>query len=147
MTSFQGFAELCQKVEGVSSTLEKIDIVAAFLAELEEPELAIASNFVMGTVFPPGSDLVMGVGPSILYEALIKACGCTMSQVSEMLRATGDPGLVASKVVEKRRPLNFASFIGSDTISISDVYQRFQAIARASGRRSHEVKVKNLQFL
>jgi DNA ligase-1 len=147
MTSFQGFAELCQKVEGVSSTLEKIDIVAAFLRELEEPELAIASNFVMGTVFPTGSDLVMGVGPSILYEALIRACGCPMSQVSEMLRATGDPGLVASKIVEKRRPLNFASFIGGDAISISDVYQRFQAIARASGRRSHEVKIKNLQFL
>jgi DNA ligase-1 len=147
MTSFQGFAELCQKVEGVSSTLEKIDIVAAFLRELEEPELAIASNFVMGTVFPPGSDLVMGVGPSILYEALVRACGCPMSQVSEMLRATGDPGLVASKIVEKRRPLNFASFMGGDTISISDVYQRFQAIARASGRRSHEVKIKNLQFL
>ena len=147
MTSFQGFAELCQKVEGVSGTLEKIDIVAAFLAELEEPELAVASNFVMGTVFPPGSDLVMGVGPSILYEALIKACGCPASLVMEMLRATGDPGLVASKIVEKRRPLNFAAFMGGDQISITDVYQRFLAIARASGRKSHEVKVKNLQFL
>ncbi len=147
MTSFQGFAELCQKVEGVSGTLEKIDIVAAFLAELEETELAVASNFVMGTVFPPGSDLVMGVGPSILYEALIKACGCPASLVLEMLRATGDPGLVASKIVEKRRPLNFAAFMGGDQISITDVHQRFLAIARASGRKSHEVKVKNLQFL
>ncbi len=147
MTSFQGFAELCQKVEGVSSTLEKIDLVAAFLAGQEEPELAIASNFVMGTVFPPGSDLVMGVGPSILYEALTRACGCSAEEVSDMLRATGDPGLVASKIVEKRRPLNFAAFIGVDQITISDVYQRFLAMARASGRRSHDVKMKNLQFL
>ena len=147
MTSFQGFAELCQKVEGVSSTLEKIDIVAAFLAELEEPELAIASNFVMGTVFPPGSDLVMGVGPSILYEALIRACGCPMSQVSEMLRATGDPGLVAYQVVAKKRPIGFAVFIGGYSLTISDVYQRFLAISKASGKRSQDAKVKNLQYL
>lgn len=147
MTSFQGFAELCQRVEGVSSTLEKIDLVAAFLAGLEEPELAIASNFVMGTIFPPGSDLVVGVGPSILYEAIIRACGCSADFVSELLRETGDPGLVASKVVEKRRPQNFASFMGSDQISISDVYQRFLAVSKASGRKSHELKVKNLQYL
>jgi DNA ligase-1 len=147
MTSFQGFAELCQKVEGVSSTLEKIDIVAAFLAELEEPELAIASNFVMGTVFPPGSDLVMGVGPSILYEALIRACGCPMSQVSEMLRATGDPGLVAYQVVAKKRPIGFAVFIGGYSLTITDVYQRFLAISKASGKRSQDAKVKNLQYL
>ncbi len=147
MTSFQGFAELCQKVEGVSSTLEKIDIVAAFLAELEEPELAIASNFVMGTVFPPGSDLVMGVGPSILYEALIRACGCPAEQVSEMLRATGDPGLVAYQVVAKKRPIGFAVFIGGYSLTISDVYQRFLAISKASGKRSQDAKVKNLQYL
>lgn len=147
MTSFSIFSELCQRVEGVSSTLEKIDLVAAFLATLEEAELAIASNFVMGTVFPPGSDLVMGVGSSILYDALQRACGCPAEQIEDMLRATGDPGLVASKVVEKRKPLNFAAFTGGDQLSIAEVFQRFLAVAKASGKKSHEVKVKNLQFL
>ncbi len=147
MTGFQAFAELCHQVEGISSTLEKVDLVAAFLAGLDEAELAVASNFVMGTVFPPGSDLAMGVGPSILYDSLTRACGCTAEFVSELLRETGDPGLVASKVVEKRRPQNFASFIGGDTISISDVYQRFLAVSRAAGKKSHDLKVKNLQYL
>lgn len=147
MTLFLSFAKLCQSVEGVSATLEKIDLVAAFLAELNEAELAISSNFVMGVIFPPGMDLVLGVGPSILYEALIRACGCKPDEVEEMLRATGDPGIVASKVVEKRRPFNFAAFTGSDDLSISDVYQRFLDIARASGKKSQETKIKNLQYL
>lgn len=147
MTSFLAFAELCRKVEGVSGTLEKIDLVAAFLAGLDEADLAISSNFVMGTVFPPSSDLVMGVGPSILYEALERACGCPEVQIQEMLRATGDAGLVASKIVEKRRPQNFASFTGQDQLSMSDVYQRFLAVAKAAGKRSQDAKVKNLQFL
>jgi len=64
-----------------------------------------------------------------------------------MLRATGDPGLVAAGVVQRRKPLGFASFIGGEQLSISEVYQRFLAIAHASGKRSHDTKIKNLQFL
>jgi DNA ligase-1 len=147
MTSFQRFAELCQKVEGVSGSLEKIDLVAAFLADLDESELSIASSFIMGTLFSPSLDLVIGVGPSILYEALARACGCSMEQISDMLRATGDPGLVAAAVVEKRKPIGFAAFLGEESLSITDVYQRFLEVARASGKRSQGAKVKNLQFL
>ncbi len=147
MTGFLGFAKLCQKVEAVSSSLEKIDLVAAFLAGLDEAELAVASNFVMGTVFPPGSDSVMGVGPSILYESLARSCGCTAGQILDMLRETGDPGLVAASVVERRKPIGFGAFTGEVDLSISDVYQRFQAVARSSGRRSQDARIKNLQFL
>ncbi|MGA9097843.1 MAG: ATP-dependent DNA ligase [Methanotrichaceae archaeon] len=148
MTSFLSFAKLSKSVEEVSATLEKIDLVAAFLGGLDdEGELAITSNFVMGVIFPPSMDLELGVGPSILYEALIRACGCPMSEVEDLLRATGDPGIVASKVVEKRKPLNFTAFVGSDDLSISDVYQRFLDIARSSGKKSQEAKIKNLQYL
>ena len=146
MTSFLKFAELCQKVEGTSGSLDKIDLVAAFVKELEDGELAIASNFVMGTVFPD-SETVLGVGPSILYEALARACGCTSDQIQETLRATGDPGLVAYAVAEKRRPLNLAAFGRTDALTITDVFERFVSISRASGKRSQEAKVKNLQFL
>jgi len=147
MTSFLAFAQLCATVEAVSGSLEKIDLVAAFLAGLDEAELSIASCFVMGTVFSPGLDLDLGVGPSILYEALARACGCPAGQISDMLRTTGDPGLVAAGIVEKRRPLGFAAFLDSEALSITDVYERFLAIARASGKRSQDSKIKNLQFL
>jgi len=146
MTSFLGFAQLCRDVEAISGTLDKIDRVAAFLKELDDAELVIASNFVMGVVFPP-SDLVLGIGPSLLYEALTKACGCNQDQISEMLRATGDPGLVAFRAVERRRPQNFAAFLGNDHLSITDVINRFTVIARSSGKKSQDSKVKNLQYL
>ena len=147
MTSFLAFAKLCQNVEAVSGSLEKIDLVAAFLEDLDEAELSVACSFIMGMLFPPNLDLVMGVGPRILYEALAKACGCPVEQISDMLRSTGDPGLVAAGIVEKRRPIGFAAFQEAEPLSIADVYERFVAIARASGKRSQDVKVKNLQFL
>lgn len=131
----------------MNSTLEKIDLVAAFLAELDAQELAVVPNFIMGSVITPGSDLVMGVGPSILYEALKRSGGCSSDQISEWLRVTGDIGLVAFQVVEKKKPIGFAAFTGENQISISELHKRFLDIAKASGKRSQDIKTKNLQYL
>ena len=147
MSSFLSFAELCQRVEGVSGSLEKVDLVAAFLKNLDDDELAVASGFIMGDLFSPSLDLVMGVGPSILYEAMARACGCSTERISDMLRATGDPGLVASAAVDKKKPIGFAAFIKDEPLSIKEVYQRLVAVARASGKGSQDAKVKNLQYL
>ncbi len=141
------FAELCQRVEGVSGSLEKIDLVAAFLKNLDDDDLAVASGFIMGDLFSPSMDLVMGGGPSILYEAMARACGCSTERISDMLRATGDPGLVASAAVDKKKPIGFAAFIKDEPLSIKEVYQRLVAVARASGKGSQDAKVKNLQYL
>jgi DNA ligase-1 len=54
---------------------------------------------------------------------------------------------VAYAVAEKRRPLNLAAFGRTDALTITDVFERFVSISRASGKRSQETKVKNLQFL
>jgi len=147
MSSFLSFAELCQRVEGVSGSLEKIDLAAAFLKNLNDDELAVASGFIMGDLFSPSLDLVMGVGPSILYEAMARACGCSTERISDMLRATGDPGLVASAAVDKKKPIGFAAFIKDEPLSIKEVYRRLVAVARASGKGSQDAKVKNLQYL
>ena len=151
MTSFLDFAALCQKVEETSGSLDKIDLVAAFLGTLDEAELAVCCNYIMGTLFPPGLDLDLGVGPSILYQALAKACGCPIAQVTDLLRATGDPGLVAAGMVEKKRPQGLSAFLdGNESeslLSIIEVHDRFLAMARSSGRRSQDIKIKNLQFL
>ena len=64
-----------------------------------------------------------------------------------MLRATGDPGLVASAAVDKKKPIGFAAFIKDEPLSIKEVYQRLVAVARASGKGSQDAKVKNLQYL
>ncbi len=101
----------------------------------------------MGDLFSPSLDLVMGVGPSILYEAMARACGCSTERISDMLRATGDPGLVASAAVDKKKPIGFAAFIKDEPLSIKEVYQRLVAVARASGKGSQDAKVKNLQYL
>lgn len=144
MTGFARFAELCERISQTSGSLDKTEILASFLSDLEPDDLRIAAGFVMGVVIP-GTEL--GVGPSLLYESISRATGLSSDAVKELLRATGDPGLVAYRAVERRKPLTLAAFSGSDGLEIKDVYQRFLSIAKASGRGSQDIRVKNLQYM
>ncbi|MBN1324393.1 MAG: ATP-dependent DNA ligase [Methanotrichaceae archaeon] len=144
MTSFLQFAELCQKVQEVSGNLDKVDLVSSFLEDLDDRELGIAASFLMSTLIP---EQELGVGPSILYGSIAKAAGLNPATITDLLRKTGDVGLVAQHAISERRPLTLASFAESEPLAISEVYERFQAIAKAVGRGSQDAKAKNLQFL
>lgn len=147
MTCFLQFAKLCQQIEAVSGSLEKTAMLASFLTELDEEELGIIPTFVMGSPFPASSPMLLGVGPSTLYEALSKATGCSLAKINERLRKTGDVGAVAAETVGKRLQPTFATFMGHNQLSISDVHKRFLDIARASGKKSQGAKMKNLQYI
>lgn len=147
MTSFLGFAELCKKIEEISGSIEKTDLLATFLSDLDEAELLVVPSFVTGSVFPASSKHLLGVGPSTLYDALAKAGGSSTKEIQDILRRTGDVGAVAAEVVAKGRPSTLSSFIGGDSLSILDVYSRFLEIVRASGKRSQGVKMKHLRYL
>ncbi len=147
MTSFESFSELCRKIEGIGSSLEKTALLASFLSELDEEELLVVPSFVMGSPFPASSEMLLGVGPSTLYDSLSKATGSSPAKIKEILRRTGDVGAVAAEVVRKRKPSTLSAFIEADTLSILEVYSRFVDLARASGKRSQAVKAKHLRYL
>jgi DNA ligase-1 len=54
-------------------------------------------------------------------------------------------------MVEKKRPQGLSAFLGGNEseslLSIIEVQDRFAAMARTSGKRSQDIKIKNLQFL
>ena len=147
MTSFDSFAELCARIEEIGGSIEKADLLASFLRDLEEEELSVVPSFVMGSPFPASSDLLLGVGPSTLYDALSKAFGAAPAEVQELLRRTGDVGAVAAELAKKGRSSTLSTFIEGERLTILEVHSRFLLIARASGRRSQTAKMKHLRYL
>jgi len=135
------------KIEGIGGSIEKTALLASFFSELDEAELLVVPSFVMGSAFPASSEMLLGVGPSTLYEALSKATGASSAEINGILRRTGDVGAVAAEVVEKRKPATLSAFIKADSLSILDVHSRFLELARASGKRSQGVKMKHLRYL
>lgn len=150
MTSFQDFADLCHRVEGISSSLEMTQVVAEFLSDMDDDELEIMSRFIMGQVFPVWSPLQLGIGPSLLYTSISKASGRPVKHIVNLVKKTGDVGLAAKEALSgyNKTQATFAVFEREESVlSLKEVHTRFTDIARMSGKGSQTSKVKHLQFM
>ncbi|NKQ38458.1 MAG: ATP-dependent DNA ligase [Methanosarcinales archaeon] len=151
MTSFKDFSNVCEIVDTLTSSLEITDVVACFLKSIEsQEEISIAVYFMLGKVFPEWSDKEIGIGVGILYSALSKASNTTVEEIEEIVRTTGDIGKAASIVLDnnQKKQVTFASFSEDKVdLSLKNVYERFDMIAKASGTRSQSEKIKHLRYL
>ncbi len=150
MTSFRDFSRACKTIEATSGSLDMSSQVAGLLQQVTPEELPIVTHFVMGEIFPAWSSEEIGVGAGILYNALARSAGVSISDIKEIVRETGDIGETAVQALKKvsSGQATFSSFTGgSDELSILEVFERFKEISRASGKGSQTSKIKNLQYL
>ncbi len=145
MTSFEEFAKVCRKIEGISGSLEMTSVVAEFFKQVDDDELEIVTRFIMGTVFPVWSEEQLGIGPNLLYSAISRASSLPVRRIEEFVKETGDVGLAAEKAIASRK--DRSGFFSEGELSIREVYERFQRISRLTGKGSQDAKVKNLQYL
>ncbi len=150
MTSFRKFAETCQSIEKILSTIDTTNKVADLLMKVSVEELSLATHFIMSEVFPTWGGKQLGIGTSLLYASLSKASGMSIRSIESLVRTTGDIGDTALLILKEKQKnqITFSSFLEEQPeLSITEVYQRFKKASEASGKGSQEVKVKNLQFL
>lgn len=150
MTSFREFAETCQAIEKISSTIDTTSRVADLLKKVDIKELPIATHFIMSEVFPAWSGEQLGIGTSLLYVSLSRASGMPVKSIESLIRTTGDIGDTALLILKEKRKnqVTFSSFFEEQPdLSITEVYNRFKIASEASGKGSQDIKIKNLQFL
>ena len=150
MTSFREFAETCQAIEKISSTIDTTSRVADLLKKVDVEELPIATHFIMSEVFPAWSGEQLGIGTSLLYVSLSRASGMPVKSIESLIRTTGDIGDTALLILKEKRKnqVTFSSFFEEQPdLSITEVHNRFKIASEASGKGSQDIKIKNLQFL
>ena len=145
MTSFKIFADLCERLERISSSLEMTSVVASFLKEVDNSELEIATRFIMGNVFPVWTEKELGIGTGLLYAAIAKTSSLPVKRIEELVKETGDVGKTAEKAIANRK--GHFDLFSEEELSIQDVFSRFLKIADLSGKGSQDAKIKNLQYL
>ena len=137
MTSFREFAETCQAIEKISSTIETTNKVADLLKKVDVEELPVATHFIMSEVFPAWSGEQLGIGTSLLYVSLSKASGMSIHSIESLVRTTGDIGDTALLILKEKRKnqVTFSSFFEEKPeLSITEVYRRFKIASEASGK-------------
>src|SRR5271155_5032039 len=86
------FAHTCAAIASTASKLEKVALVAAYLRELDDADLAPAARFFTGNPFAHADERSLGLGWRTLVAAAHAAWGVEGTALSEAYRATGDLG-------------------------------------------------------
>ncbi|MEM3505037.1 MAG: ATP-dependent DNA ligase, partial [Archaeoglobaceae archaeon] len=135
---FKEFAEFCESIEKISSTLELTARIADFLKKIEDNEdLYNVVLFIMGKIYPPWDEKELGVGIGLLYEALENVSGKKRGEIEDMVRELGDLGLVSERLIRERKMLT----LEFEEMTIKRLREIFDEIAESSGEGSRKKKI------
>ncbi|MDO9523490.1 MAG: ATP-dependent DNA ligase [Methanocorpusculum sp.] len=140
---FVEFAAICNTIEETSSRLATADILAEKFPSLTEEELPVFVRFMRGKLFPDWSSEKLGFGPNLLYDALAYVIGKKRDYVVSAINNSGDVGKVVESLLEKREQTMFFS----EELDLLDVNERFLLMAKSSGRRSQQERLRSAQYL
>lgn len=134
---FMDFTRACEQLEKTSGRLEMIDIISRILPFLSSEELPVFVRFVMGRIFPDWSSRKLGIGPSLMYEAIGYVAGIKKEQVIEKINATGDTG----RAVEDLLSIKSQTTFFHEDLDLVRVYTELIAIAEMEGKKSQREKL------
>lgn len=124
------FGQTCAAIAARAGKLEKIEILAGYLRELDDADLAAAARFFTGNPFPARDERSLGIGWRTIVQAAKDAWGVGEGQLAAAYREHGDLGAALGPFV--RAPMHLALF--PETLRPALLYELFEQIAAASGK-------------
>jgi DNA ligase-1 len=138
MATMLELAETADAIAATSSKLEKVRVLAAFLARLSGEELALATRYFAGLIFPVGDTRTLNVGGAAFSAVVRDLPGIDDAEIGRIWRRHGDVGDWLREV------LTNAGREQGAPVGLRDVDSAFAAMAGASGSRARTAMFREL---
>lgn len=132
------------KIVDVFESLEKITsgnkirlILSDFFKKCPKSELKISTYLISGRISREYMSVITGMSNKLVLKSISIASKKDLAKVTSLFKKTGDAGIVAAKLVGKRR----------ESLSVKKVFFSLHKISSASGAKSQDVKIKILANL
>uniref|UniRef100_A0A7E4VEA5 DNA ligase n=1 Tax=Panagrellus redivivus TaxID=6233 RepID=A0A7E4VEA5_PANRE len=142
---YLALAKTLQVIEGTSSRLEIIKTLKDFFVhaiELSPDDLPACVYLCVNQLGPSYEGLELGIAETYLIKALGDAFGRNVNKIKEDLVTYGDLGIVAENSRTTQKTL-----FEPPRLTIPAVFKKMQTIARISGNKSMEQKVREIKGL
>ncbi|MBI4145531.1 ATP-dependent DNA ligase [Candidatus Woesearchaeota archaeon] len=137
MVSFGRLADLYEGLEATSSGNRLREILSSFFKNIPKDEVERVTYLTLGNISSDYADVNLGLGWRMVLRSIAEASGTERAQVMKLFKQTGDPGLVAERLVGRRRK----------ALSVKEVFGQLHRVAAASGAGSQESKIRILANL
>ena len=140
---FRELADTYERLEATSSRLEMTDILAESFRHFDPAEIGMATYLTQGQLYPDFHPLKLGMADKMLLKAITFATGARESEVQDLMLREGDPGLVAQEIITRKRQTT----LFFEPLTLRRTYQTLEAIAKAEGGGSQDLKIKLMSKL
>ena len=126
----QAWAETAERVRGTRRTSEKVAIVAGYLGELDDADLAIAATFLGGRPFPEREQRTVGLGWAAIVAVVQEVTGAGEGAMRAAYDRSSDLGIAVGELFAAR---GAGSPSEGPPLSLRDVAATYEALASARG--------------
>ncbi|MEA3430142.1 MAG: ATP-dependent DNA ligase [Nanoarchaeota archaeon] len=134
---FKKLVEYLEDLEKVSSGNAIRAILADLFKKTNKKEIDKVVYMILGRIAPEYSSTVIGMADKRVIKALAMAVNKDEAVVKKINKKTGDVGLSAYQVVKGK----------GGTLTVNDVFNELNKIARVSGTGSQGIKLRRLAGL
>jgi len=138
---FQQLSEYFSKIEATTLRNEKMEILSELLSEVEGEEVSQVIYLALGRLRPKFDRLEFSMAERMIVRAVARVVDKSVEEVTQEYKRMGDLGEVFRRVsVSARQSV-------SGDLSVGEVYERLEKIAKMGGTGSQEHKVEGLRSL
>jgi DNA ligase 1 len=124
-SEFATFAEVGEAIAATPAKLEKVRLLAQFLATLDDARLPIATVYFTGRPFVQSDLRTLQVGGSVIYRALSAATKISDTEFRRIAHSHGDAGKTAFEVLSGRT--------NPEPFTLLDSYSLFETLQKLRG--------------
>ena len=146
------YAEIVKIYDEISSTtsrLEITDILVRLLRKTSLEEVDKVIYLTQGKLYPDYVGIELGVAEKFMARAIALASGVSTDKILDILKKKGDLGLVAQEVISGKKQAGLLEFISEakEQLTVKEVYETLDKVAKISGEGSQDSKVRLLAGL
>lgn len=130
-------------LEITSSRLEMTAALSDFFKKIDSSELRPIIYLCQGKLHPDFHGVELGMSDKLVLKAIASASGTSVADIEKMWIETGDPGLVAEKLIGKKKQMT----LFSEPLTLERVLNNLKLIEESDGRDSQNKKSKLLAQL
>ena len=140
---FETVSRYYDRLEGISSRLEMIDVLTQMLHEVKAGEIRKLIYMTQGVLAPPFEGVEIGIAEKLVSESIARASGYEKGQVYAAYKKTGDMGIAAEQTIAKTKLRRMSS----KKFSFTEVFDTLHKIATTSGSGSQDGKIRLMSEL
>ena len=145
-------ADLYEKIESTTKRLEMTDLLVALFKKTPPNIIDKVVYLTQGKLHPDYVGVELGVAEKLALRALSLATGLSAEELEAELKRAGDAGVAAERALSRKRVKSLLDFVGPSQVgvkklTVDEVYNTLDKVAKATGEGSQDVKTSLIASL